>query len=195
MTPDEVPAALAGLGAEALRQAAHECDGDCGLPEDECWARHPVNWSAKVAGDTHVHGSAEALARIVIAAVRSKTPKPPPAPPTVGEAVARTLRSLGMTQVALARITGLTAKHVNQVITGKVGLSPDVAVKFAHATGTPAAVWLGIQGARAEWESRALDDEPACSECGGRPRRGLIRSEDGETWQCEGCYRDLGRAL
>lgn len=33
--------------------------------------------------------------------------------------------------------------------------------------------------------------EPACSGCGGRPKRGLIRSEDGETWQCEGCYHDL----
>lgn len=36
-----------------------------------------------------------------------------------------------------------------------------------------------------------LRGEPACSECGGRPKRGLIRSEDGKTWQCEGCYHDL----
>jgi len=163
MTPDEVPTALAAIGAEALRQAAYQCDGDCGPPEDECWTTHPVNWSAKVAGDTHVHGSAEVLARIVIAATRTETPKPPPPPPTVGDAIARTLRSLGMTQIMLARITGLTAKHVNQVISGKVGLSPDVAVKFAHATGTPAAVWLGIDGARREWEARVAqaDEEEA----------------------------------
>ena len=93
----------------------------------------------------------------VLDATRTKTPKTPPAPPTVGEAIARTLKSLGMTQIMLARITGLTAKHVNQVITGKVGLSPDVAVKFAHATGTPAAVWLGIDGARHEWEARLAE--------------------------------------
>lgn len=36
---------------------------------------------------------------------------------------------------------------------------------------------------------------PACSECGGRPKRGLIRSEDGESWQCEGCYHDLSNGL
>jgi hypothetical protein len=32
---------------------------------------------------------------------------------------------------------------------------------------------------------------PTCSECGGRPKRGLVQSEDDQTWQCEGCYRDL----
>ena len=37
----------------------------------------------------------------------------------------------------------------------------------------------------------AAGADPACSECGGRPKRGLIRSEDGESWQCEGCYHDL----
>ena len=141
------------------------------------------------------HPDETAIVDSVMAAIREKQSKPQPAPPTVGQAVARTLKSLGMTQAVLARITGLTTKHVNQVIGGKVALSPDVAVKFAHATGTPAAVWLGIQGARAEWEARALDNEPACSECGGRPKRGLIRSEDGETWQCDGCYHDLGRDL
>ena len=37
------------------------------------------------------------------------------------------------------------------------------------------------------------DSEPTCSECGGRPKRGLVKSEDGETWQCSGCYEDLAR--
>lgn len=133
----------------------------------------------------------DAAADAVMAVIREKPPKPDPAPPTVGDALRRTLKSLGISQVVLARVTGLTAKHVNQVIGGKAALSPDVAVKLAHATGTPAAVWLGIQGARLEWESRTLQDDPACSECGGRPKHGLIQSEDGQTWQCEGCYADL----
>jgi transcriptional regulator with XRE-family HTH domain len=42
-----------------------------------------------------------------------------------------------------------------------------------------------------EFERWLADAEPACSECGGRPKRGLIRSEDGGSWQCEGCYHDL----
>lgn len=37
--------------------------------------------------------------------------------------------------------------------------------------------------------------DPACSECGGRPKRGLIRSEDGQSAQCEGCYHDLSNGL
>lgn len=46
----------------------------------------------------------------------------------------------------------------------------------------------GLPGAGAE-------AEPACSECGGRPKRGLIQSEDGQSWQCEGCYHDLSNGL
>lgn len=41
----------------------------------------------------------------------------------------------------------------------------------------------------------ATGSEPACSECDGRPKRGLIQSEDGRTWQCEGCYHDLSNGL
>lgn len=41
----------------------------------------------------------------------------------------------------------------------------------------------------------AAGSEPACSECGGRPKRGLIQSEDGQSWQCEGCYAELSRGL
>lgn|GEM_PF-4234455 len=71
MTPDQIPHRLVELGAEALRRAAYECDGDCGLPEDECWTTYPVAWSAMVAGETHVHGSTEALARTVLAGAAS----------------------------------------------------------------------------------------------------------------------------
>jgi transcriptional regulator with XRE-family HTH domain len=41
----------------------------------------------------------------------------------------------------------------------------------------------------------ARSGEPACSECGGRPKRGLVKSEDDKTWQCEGCYTDLAGRL
>jgi hypothetical protein len=64
-----IQAELIERGAEALRQAAYQCDGDCGLSEDECWTSHPVSWSAMVVGETHVHGNVEALARVVLEAV------------------------------------------------------------------------------------------------------------------------------
>jgi transcriptional regulator with XRE-family HTH domain len=51
------------------------------------------------------------------------------------------------------------------------------------AAGPPARIAPGVE----QW----LTTEPACSECGGRPKRGLIRSETDDSWQCEGCYQAL----
>ncbi len=73
-------------------------------------------------------------------------------PPTVGEVLKRTLDAQGVSQVDLAEHTGLTAKHVNQVLSDTVDLSPDVAVRFARALGIPAQVWLGIDAARKDWQ-------------------------------------------
>lgn len=65
-------------------------------------------------------------------------------------------------------------------IAGALGMnSPQV----AHAR-------FGRLVAREAEQQRQEGAEPKCSECGGRPKRGLIRSEDGQTWQCEGCYHD-----
>ncbi len=62
------------------------------------------------------------------------------------------------------------------------------AVDRVAPSGPPARITPAVQA----W----LDDgEPKCSECGGRPKRGLICSEDGSTWQCEGCYDDLSHGL
>lgn len=66
----DVPDELTAVGAQALRDQAHECTGeDCPLTEQECWLSHPVNWSGMVAGNTHIEGSADTVARVVLAAV------------------------------------------------------------------------------------------------------------------------------
>lgn len=147
MKPTEVPAALAVLGAAAVRQATSECPGDCGLPEGECGG--------------HTPGGIEGMVRIVLAAVLPELDRAGHvrkiadlAPPTVGAALQRTLLALGIKQAALARITGLTEKHISQIATGKAALSPDVANRFAGATGVPSAVWLGIDATRREWDAR-----------------------------------------
>lgn len=75
-----------------------------------------------------------------------------PQPPTVGEVLRHTLDAQGVSQVDLAEHTGLTTKHVNQVLSDAVDLSPDVAVRFARALGIPAQVWLGIDAARKDWQ-------------------------------------------
>lgn len=53
--------------AEALTAAAHQCDGDCGLSERDCYDAHPITWSAMAGGTTHVDGSVVAIADTVLA--------------------------------------------------------------------------------------------------------------------------------
>lgn len=62
-----------------------------------------------------------------------------------GETLRERLDELGMSQAELARRTGLTAKHVNQVLKGAATLSADVAQRLEYATGTPARWWLRLE--------------------------------------------------
>jgi HTH-type transcriptional regulator / antitoxin HigA len=62
-----------------------------------------------------------------------------------GETLRERLDDLGMSQADLARRTGLTAKHVNQVMQGVVPLSADVAQRLEYAIGIPARWWLRLE--------------------------------------------------
>jgi HTH-type transcriptional regulator/antitoxin HigA len=71
-------------------------------------------------------------------------PEPDYATPP-GETLRERLDELGMTQAELARRTGLTPKHVNQVMQGVASLSADVAQRLEYATGTPTRWWLRLE--------------------------------------------------
>src|SRR3954452_10517712 len=58
-----------------------------------------------------------------------------------GETLRDTLDALDMTQADLARRTGLSTKHINQLVQGAVGLTPDTALALEHVTGVPARLW------------------------------------------------------
>ncbi len=62
-----------------------------------------------------------------------------------------------MTQVDLARRTGLSAKHVNQIIQGASAVTPGTALRLEHVTGTPARVWNNLQVAYDAYLSRAAE--------------------------------------
>ncbi len=62
-----------------------------------------------------------------------------------GDTLAEVLDDLDMTQAELARRTGLSTKHVNQVIRAAVGLTPDTALLLEKATGVSAAVWNSLE--------------------------------------------------
>jgi HTH-type transcriptional regulator / antitoxin HigA len=76
-----------------------------------------------------------------------------------GETLKETLEELGIPQADLARRTGLSIKHINQIVIGKAAISPETALLFERATGVPAAAWNTLE---ANWRMhlvRQEDDE------------------------------------
>ncbi|MEU6653331.1 HigA family addiction module antitoxin [Streptomyces sp. NPDC046900] len=81
--------------------------------------------------------------------------------PHPGETLKDTLDELGIPQADLARRTGLSTKHINQVIKGTAPLSPDTALLLERTTGVPATLWNSLEAAyrtqqAREEESKAL---------------------------------------
>jgi len=71
----------------------------------------------------------------------------PQSPAMPGDVLRKVLRGLGMSQADLARETGLSVKHVNEVAKGCAGISVPVAVRLEEATGIPAMVWNAVEAA------------------------------------------------
>lgn len=62
-----------------------------------------------------------------------------------GETLRDVLEELDMTQSELAIRTGLSSKHVNQVLHGLVPVSAEVAQRLEYATGVPARLWNRLE--------------------------------------------------
>lgn len=68
MTPQQP---LAKRIEQALRTAAFDCDGTCGMSERECDTQHPIQVAALHHGETaSVYGDIDALAAVAAAAVQ-----------------------------------------------------------------------------------------------------------------------------
>lgn len=68
--------------------------------------------------------------------------------PSVAVLLAESLAGMRMSQADLARTASLSPKHVSQLATGKVPISPDVAVRLEDALGVPAVDWLRADAPR-----------------------------------------------
>lgn len=55
------------------------------------------------------------------------------------------LEERGIRQSELAERTGLTAKHINQIVSGSIGISPDVALLLERALDAKAGFWMRIE--------------------------------------------------
>jgi HTH-type transcriptional regulator/antitoxin HigA len=64
------------------------------------------------------------------------------------------LEDRGLRQSELAERTGMSAKHVNQIIKKSIGISPDVAILLERALGVPADFWIQADAKYQEYASR-----------------------------------------
>jgi HTH-type transcriptional regulator/antitoxin HigA len=71
-----------------------------------------------------------------------------------GETLRETLSALGMTQVQLAARTGLSLKHVNQIVQGVAPITPETALLLEKATGVKARMWNVLEAAYRERVTR-----------------------------------------
>jgi HTH-type transcriptional regulator/antitoxin HigA len=81
-----------------------------------------------------------------------------------GDTLAEVLEERDMTQTELARRTGLSTKHINQIIRAAVGLTPETALLLEKATGVSAAVWNRLEVAYQEYLSRLEEAEALTSD-------------------------------
>lgn len=62
-----------------------------------------------------------------------------------GESLRQTLDALGMSQIELARRTGISQKHINQILQGAAPITPETSLAIERATGTPALFWTNLE--------------------------------------------------
>lgn len=85
---------------------------------------------------------------------RQRYPYQPESVPPPGETLRETLESLDMSQAELSLRTGLSAKHINQIVQGVATLSHDTAIALERATGVPASLWNSLEANYREYLAR-----------------------------------------
>jgi addiction module HigA family antidote len=68
------------------------------------------------------------------------------------------IKPLGITITEAAQDLGISRKTLSELIHGKCGLSPEMAVRIAKATNTSPESWLAMQTKLDLWQ--AMQDEP-----------------------------------
>jgi len=89
--------------------------------------------------------TANAIMRISFNMVDTKPSYNPDMAIHPGETLKDEIGFLNLTQVDLAKRTGLSEKHISQIVNGQDPISPDTAIKLERALGTPAEFWNNLQ--------------------------------------------------
>lgn len=62
-----------------------------------------------------------------------------------GDILEEILEENSMSQTEFAKRAGLSTKHVNEIIKGKAGLTPDTSLQFEKVLGIPASFWINFE--------------------------------------------------
>jgi HTH-type transcriptional regulator / antitoxin HigA len=76
-----------------------------------------------------------------------------------GKTLAEWLGREDMSQADFAKRTSLTPKHINKVVKGGVGISPEVALAFERVTSIPARYWIQLEANYQTAKQRLLEAE------------------------------------
>ena len=87
------------------------------------------------------------------------TPYAPDRVSSPGETLRETLDALPLSQTDLATRTGLSIKHINQIVSGAAALTHETAIKLERATGVPARVWNTLEANYRDALSRTSERE------------------------------------
>ena len=82
-------------------------------------------------------------------------------PPHPGRIVRQEyIEPLGLTVTRAARALGVTRQTLNNLVNGRAGVSPEMAIRLSKAFGSSPDVWLGMQMeydlAKAEMRTRSI---------------------------------------
>jgi HTH-type transcriptional regulator/antitoxin HigA len=81
-----------------------------------------------------------------------------------GDHLSEWLDSRTMSQAELARRIDLSTKHVNQVVKGNAGLTPDVAIALEKVTSIPARFWMRLEANYRAHAAERLEEEELANE-------------------------------
>ncbi|GAA1702640.1 ImmA/IrrE family metallo-endopeptidase [Microcella alkalica] len=87
------------------------------------------------------------------------TPYAPDQVSSPGATLRETLDALPLSQTDLATRTGLSIKHINQIVSGAAALTHETAIKLERATGVPAKVWNTLEANYRDALSRTSERE------------------------------------
>ena len=69
------------------------------------------------------------------------------------------LEELSMSRAELARRTGLSTKHIKQIVQGKVPITTDVAQRLERATGVPDRLWNNLESRYREYRAGLVSED------------------------------------